>query len=1161
MNSASRPEPLYTHEQQVAITTRTVSVALSAGAGCGKTFVLTERFLSCFEDGSAEALRADQLNQLVAITFTERAAREMRDRIRRKCYDRLLAAPAAAAARWVGLLRSLDSARISTIHSFCASLLRGRAVEAGLDPQFGVLQQAQSDTLLSEAIDDEFRRLVAARDRDTMELAVRFDLGELANMVYTLVVEMSAEDFEAWSDISPEGQVARWQEFYFAAVVPALARSVADAPATETVLAILREHVPTHPAMLARRAVLLDRLPAIGKQRDPRVLQAELESIRESAKVQGGGAAKAWPSPEVYERFKNAATKLRDLLTGTQRSLTFDADQALEASQLSGPLLSMAAAVRAAYDARKAELNVLDFGDLLSRARRLLVAPQHEAVRRQLSSQIRLLLVDEFQDTDPLQVELVEALCGAELAAGKLFFVGDHKQSIYRFRGAKPHVFRQLREQTPPAGRLSLTKNFRSQPAILDFVNALFWHDLGRDYEPLQASRAQVSPMPAVEFLWAPADATQRENQEARRRREADWIARRLRTMLDSGEPIVWDAEAAQAGTPRARAPRPGDMALLFRALSDVAVYEDALRRHGIDYYVVGGRAFYAQQEIFDLLNLLRSLDAANDLISLVGVLRSGFFSLSDETIFWLSQHADGVRGGLHAARYVDEIPFAEQAKARFAANTLVELGSQKDRLPVCELIELALERTAYDALLLNEFLGERKLANLRKLIDQARGYQQGDFLGLADFIRQLSEFVVDQPDEPLAATHSEDTNVVRLMSVHQAKGLEFPIVVVPDIDRSGTPPGKPIRFDADLGPLVRVRETSDGQPCVSGYDLWRVVERAEEAAEMNRLLYVATTRAADYLMLSSSVDRAGSATSPWSKLVARRFDLVSGELTGDLPIDVPRPQVRVTLEEPPTGPGRAVARPRVDWESLFAAARAALADEPRAVVGVDALPVDRAARRQYSFSRLAGTLHRRFDREDTAEDPSVSKVDARGLGTLVHAVLAAADHRGQVDYAKLVQLHAERHLPAGSSEIAAAVEMLQRFADSARARQLASADELHAEVEFLMAWPPAVVPRKTLISGFLDLLYRDAAKDWHILDFKTNQIGKRGPSQQAAGYEMQMLLYGLAAERILGVAPRSLTLHFLRTGDEYTFAWDDRARSRVVDLIDQGIAAAEQSA
>lgn len=1157
MNRAS-PAPPYTEQQRDAITRREVSVALSAGAGCGKTFVLTERFLSCFETDSPDTLRADQLSQLVAITFTERAAREMRDRIRRKCHERLLAASPDTASHWAELLRSLDKARISTIHAFCASLLRRRAVEAGIDPQFGVLEQPQSDTLLSEAIDDELRRLVAEHDRAAIDLAVRFDLRQLAEMISTLARETPQEQFAAWSEVSAAEQVARWQAFYRQTVVPALARGLVAAPATKTVLAILEQHVPSHPAMLARRADLLERLPALGQQADADRLRAALETIRESAKVQGGGGAKAWPMPEIYETYKQAASDLRGLIDEVQGPLGFDAARALEVAELSRPLLAIAAGVRARYDGRKAELNVLDFGDLLTRTRRLLVHDEHADLRRQLSSQIRLLLIDEFQDTDPDQVELVEALCGSELTAGKLFFVGDHKQSIYRFRGAKPHVFRELRERTPQSGRLSLTANFRSQPAILDFINALFQHDLGDDYEPLHPWRPQVSPRPAVEFLWAPADATQRENKEALRRREAIWIARRLRGLLDSREAIVWDVAAAQQGTARARAAKPGDIALLFRAMSNVAVYEDALRQYGIDYYVVGGWAFYAQQEIYDLLNLLRSLDTPCDQISLVGALRSGFFSLADETIFWLSRHAEGLRGGLMAESYPAEIPSAEQSKARFAAVTLEELASRKDRLRVCELIELALERTAYDASLLSEFLGERKLANLRKLIDQARGYQQGDFLGLSDFIRQLSEFVVRQPDEPLAATHSEDTNVVRLMSVHQAKGLEFPIVVVPDIDRTGNPVGQAVRFDSELGPLVRIRETAAGEPCVSGYDLWRIAERAEEAAEIKRLLYVATTRAADYLILSSSVDRVGSAHSPWARLLAERFDLVNGTFRGELPAEAARPEVRVTLSEPPLAAGGPVGGRRVPWDALLAAGRAALAAPPQVFSNIDPLPPDRRGPRQYSFSRLAGTLKQHVEGSDSAEGDAITKAEARGLGTLVHAVLAAGNHQAAVDYESLVRLHAERHLPVGSAEVETAVEMLRRFAASPRARQVSQASEIHVEVEFLLAWPPARPSRQTRISGFLDLLYRDGEGGWHILDFKTNQLGRQSLGQVAALYEMQMLLYALAAEQILGVAPSSLTLHFLRTGGEHAFAWNQRARSRVIELVDQGVAAAE---
>ena len=570
---------------------------------------------------------------------------------------------------------------------------------------------------------------------------------------------------------------------------------------------------------------------------------------------------------------------------------------------------------------------MLDFNDLLSRTRQLLTAPSNAELREQLSSSISLLLVDEFQDTDPLQVELVRALAGAGLTAGKLFFVGDYKQSIYRFRGADPQVFHSLRQQTPQAGQQSLSKNFRSQPAILSFVNALFREELGPDYEPLRPHRAQVSPEPAVEFLWVPGADDSDERVGEMRAREADWVARRIRQILDKGEAIVWDAKAAAAGKPQARPAELGDFAILFRSLPDVEAYETALRTHDIDYYLVGGHAFYAQQEIYDVLNLLRAVCSATDVVSLLGTLRSGFFSLADETLFWLAQHPQGIVGGLSAA----DPPAAldERSGGKFGSPRAPERTALcKDRLPVSELIEVAFARTGYDAAVLNEFLGERKLANLLKLIEQARTFDRAGFFGLPDFIAQLAEFVVAQPNEPLAATQAEDSHVVRLMTIHQAKGLEFPIVIVPDINRKPKPPGGDIQFDHKLGPLVRLREAGKRPQAVTGYDLWKNREEAEDAAERNRLLYVAATRAADYLMLSGSVEHVGDAEQPWTKLLARRFDLATGKHLGSLPSDATAPQVRVTAQQPDVATRRQARRERTDVADVVAQVEQAAAGQ-----------------------------------------------------------------------------------------------------------------------------------------------------------------------------------------------------------------------------------------
>jgi ATP-dependent helicase/nuclease subunit A len=336
-------------------------------------------------------------------------------------------------------------------------------------------------------------------------------------------------------------------------------------------------------------------------------------------------------------------------------------------------------------------------------------------------------------------------LCGDGLLTGKLFVVGDAKQSIYRFRRAEPRVFHHLRESIPAAGRLPLSVNFRSQPEILGFVNALFDGALGPEYEPLEAAGAQLSPKPCIEFLFAapPADDDDAGNSApARRRREGEWIASRLTQLLGDGVQRVRERDPA-SGEFRLRQVSRRDIVILFRAMTDVRYYEEALRRHVLDYYVVGGRAFFAQQEIFDVVNLCRFLDDVDDEAALVGVLRSPLFSLSDDAILAIGPHpasalrvprplaaAEGLELPVQPPSHLSE---HDQTRIRFAAGVLGELHEKKDRLPIAPLLILAIDRTGYDAALLTEFLGVRKLANLRKLIDMARQFDQSGLFTLGD--------------------------------------------------------------------------------------------------------------------------------------------------------------------------------------------------------------------------------------------------------------------------------------------------------------------------------------------------------------------------------------------------------------------------------------------
>jgi ATP-dependent helicase/nuclease subunit A len=1082
----------------------------------------------------------------VAITFTERAAREMRARIRRFCRQRLTVSTGAAAEHWRELVRHLDQARVSTIHSFCAALLRDHAAQAGLHPRFRVLEAAQAETLLHAAIGELLTKRLAAGDERVIRLAVQFGLERLPTLLTQLLGHRQELDFCAWQDVSCDALVARWQDAWRTDVRPRLIGSIGQSAAARTLLRIVNSETPAHPVMAERCAALRRRLAGLSEAADP---VAELAVIREAARVQGGGSAKAWSDADTFAAFRDAASELRKLIDRAAERLAFDAESARPAAETSLALLALGAQVNDAFAARKAELAALDFDDLILEAHRLLAT-----AGRSLVGPLRLLLVDEFQDTDPVQAQLIEWLCGDELTDGRLFLVGDAKQSIYRFRRADPQVFHRLRQAMPEVGRLPLSRNFRSQPAILDFVNALFADALA-DYEPLHAERMQVAPLPAVEFLWASgaADAPI-EGLEDLRRREADWIARRLRALIESRTPIVYRPPAAPGEPPSARPVEPGDVALLFRALSDVAFYEDALRRYGLDYYLVGGHAFYAQQEIFDLLNLLRAVARLDDAVSLVGVLRSPLFNLDDETLFWLAEHPAGLAAGLFAEQVPKEVNAEQARRARFAADTLQALRAVKDQVPMADLIQTAMERTGYDAALVAEFLGPRKLANLRKLVDRARSFDQSGLFTLDDFITQLSEFVARQPEEALAATQGETSHAVRLMTIHQAKGLEFPVVVVPDLDRLMRGRMANVAFTPRLGPMVKCPGT------VGGFELHALLEAEEDAAELSRLLYVATTRAADYLMLSGGVARLGEAKGPWTELLERRFDLLSGRLRVTLPTGWAVPQVRVTSSEPsvaqtpPHAPRRSLAS--IIEQAVALAAKGAGHLPP----DLGAVAPDAAAPRRWSFSRLSGAMHPAVEpvlpAAEEDEPPTDRGPDALGLGTLVHAVLAEVDFQRPGDLAALVDRHAPEHLNGDPRAAKEALTLLKRFVASPRVASLVAARRVERELEFLLAWPPnSDGPRRGLIQGFIDCLYEDAEGRWHLIDYKTNRVEPSAVAQVAASYELQMLLYALAVEKILGRAPEELALCFLRPGKEHVFVWNDAARRRVAQLIDTAIA------
>jgi ATP-dependent helicase/nuclease subunit A len=1109
------PAPPLTDQQHRAVTTRQVSVVLSSGAGCGKTHVLTERYLSHLRDDAAE------VGQIVAITFTERAAREMRGRIRRAVVGHLRASnPGKEAENWSRHLRALETAPINTIHSFCGTLLRQHAVAAGIDPRFDVLEEVLSVNLEEEARAACLQRLLTVPGgvgEDLRQLVLVYGWRPVVEAISGLMRSWDAQGWRAWLDRKDEEIIGDWKALDRDVLIPArLGLLLQVRPSIARCLALLRSHPPCPGPMTDQVRFILEQTPRLADVDKPAAL---LDELHEAAKV-GRAGAKAWPDAAVYEEIKEALQRFREELKLQREKLPSEEPEGLgEALAVGRRFLRVAREAVAAYAERKRLHGVVDFQDLLVLARDLL--RDHPEVRASLQDRYCFLLIDELQDTDPVQMELAELLCGGGLSAGMLFAVGDQNQSIYRFRGANVGLFRDLRRTVPHEGRQGLTLNFRSQPALLHFANALLCHRLV-DFQPLRASNPQINPEPCVEFLWAPRaeKATVAEGRMA----EAEWIAQRIACLVD-GPPLVVDRD----GDPtRLRPARRGDVVLLFRAMTNVHLYEAALRQYGLDYYLVGGRAFFAQQEIYDVLNLLRALENPQDSVSLAGTLRSPFCCLSDEALFVLGRERNGLWAGLLDAASDERLPASQREPVRRARHNLPRWRGLKDRLSIADLLHAVFADSGYDAATQFESLADRKLANLWKLIDLARTFDRSGLFGLADFIARLGDLVRNQPREEQAATQSENADVVRLMTIHQAKGLEFPIVIVPDVAASGGPPAQPVaQWDVRLGCVVRPPADEEEPPFSDfGWRLRQTRESLEEWQEDLRTLYVACTRARDYLVLSAALPENYRPTNAWMTTLAERFDLTDGRCLAHDVADQERPRVTVFDRlNPPPAPSRldqplsrGMALELEEGAEFFAGPVEPSTSEKRSFTVEE---VDDLLRRQ-------GTLFQeKTDTEfEPAEDREEERADQLPAERLVRTVLLHWDFAETEGWHQALRLLAGRAL---NGPVAEAAAMLERFGSSTVRRALADAKKLLLDTEYSVKLTEELAA-PLRVSGRIDCLWQDSRERWHVLFFTRNPL----KADREARFRERLPGMALALEAVrrqTGDLPESLTLFSLADG------------------------------
>ncbi len=1073
-------------EQRAAAWCRGSDTAVLAGAGSGKTSTLVGHFLYLLTEGVDP-------RQIVAITFTERAGEEMRARIRRELLRGLERAPdPQTRSEWLERYVAIDEAPIGTIHSLCARLLRLHPAEAGIDPRFKVLEEGLAAALRAEAVQRALAWAVQEPSaavcfpllggpeglRDLLEslLAKRLEVEEaLARSPGDVLTLWTSARCEWLSEILFS---AEWEAHLQAleALEPLVAGDSLDVRRCAAVLAV-------------REARAHARAGAWSQALD--CLSAGLSAPGNA------GTRQAWGdrAPEVRQHLK----KLHELYGREIRRTVESADPALDEALADAwpAFVALFRQVVEQYRALKAARQALDFDDLEAGALRLLQECPEVAAYHQ--GRIEAVLVDEFQDTNDRQRRLIEALLGAPAGrSGRLFIVGDAKQSIYRFRGADVTVFRGVEGQIRAAGGEvhSLARSYRAHAGLVDLLNRLLERILGTEddlrrayrvpFAPLVADRGDAEVQPPFFELHLGVGPTAEEG----RRVAAAALARRLLRLREE-EGVGW-----------------GKIACLFRATTYFAVYEAAFEEATIPYVTVAGTGFLDRPEVRDLLNALQALAAPEDDLALAGFLRSPAIGLADASLYLL-RWATGTGPRRLAAALREGLSVLdpeEQARAARAADILSELAPLVGRQPVAAVLKRFLDATGYLAMLRLCPEGERARRNVEKLLADAHrsgAVSVGEFLTYLQTLRDVAAREGEAPPEAGEA--------VRLMSVHQAKGLEFPVVVIADAGHEGRHAVPRALVHPRWGLLVSVSRV-DGSEKRDGL-AHRLAHRSEqemEDAEDRRVLYVAATRASEKLLVSGHArySKAGVELAGW---VARIVAAVDEEAVlsaappedGAVTLALWKGEVVCTLYGPMAGvsaampPQPALAAPvGVGGEELQAPLAA-----PCVVAGEAELPPPPRG------------VWRVVPRRPTARPPGWV------VGTLVHLGLRLWQRWDDPRLVAAMRVRARQAGLTDAQQIARAVRtarrLIRRFQES----------ELYGQLQAGERWHEVRYSRRPSIdaAGRIDLLCHLPDGEWWVVDFKVNRLTSEASLELAMQeYSDQLERYRGAVRELLGAQART---------------------------------------
>jgi len=1139
-----------TSEQLGAVRRLDENLCVVAGAGTGKTRVLVERFLGLLDSGIDP-------ERLAAITFTEKAAAEMLTRLRNRCREQIESAATNDQRRaWQERLSGLAAGTIATIHGFCARILRQYPVEAGLDPGFEVLPTAERRRLAAQTITTTLQRLFAEGDEEMLTVTRAYTLPAVQSLLGEALarrekVRRSAGLHER--PIDEQREILRNE-------VEALQSAALGSLLSDQACQRRRDFLgavqgPQGDGREDSRLLALEALAVIESGKD---LSERTDGVTALAGLdfRRRGSAGKWANPELYKEVSGALNVLRDAARAALKQCDFAPPETWQRHLLLARAVSrVGRQVIADFQQAKSERRGLDFDDLLIMTRDLL--GDNRGVRRSVGRQYRQILVDELQDTDALQMEILGLLLGegeagmASVRAGSFFGVGDPKQSIYRFRGADVDVFRRVAGEFGPDNVPKLTRTFRFHEGLARTTNALFEPLLGRDFVALSADDKQSPPVSMEILLAADQDGLRAEDL---RHREAARIAHLI------GD-LVGGKDGGKGGGKRPRAAY-GDIAILMHRQTQIYAYEEALKQSGIPFYVVGGRHFYDQQEVRDVIAAMQALRNPGDDLSVATLLRSPLVGLSDDALYVLCREKP-LAAALESGQLVKQLSECDAAKAGRASRWLAHFTQRAGRVGVAGLLEEIVfdgspgGRPGCPALahtLLGGFLGQRRYANLRRLVEMARQFDHSGRSRLEDFLDELEAGLDEGVEEAEAPLTEEGSDAVLLMTVHRAKGLEFPYVILADSGAARRTGGAGAAFHVSrslgLAPRKPDRRRDEFEPAAC--TLMKRRDAEAESEEFKRLFYVAATRAQKRLVVAGSqrIDR-----DSWLDYAGRTLEVdLAGAKHGRLAAQV-APGAQVVVDIAAATPLRKAAKAKrgkaaalfVDGE-LDAAAMESLTSEAagaklegRLASQIATVPeggatvtVSATALADYAECPALFYLKHVLGMKEAVvggagRGGSTSGPDAEVIGTMVHECLQWMDLATcRVPPATVERLVAQntRIRPSERESAAGRVNTLvAKLQAMPLAEEIASARQVLREVPFVLDL------KGLTVSGKIDLLLEDGDGRWTLVDYKTDRIGAEDVAERILRHRVGLGVYIEAAEKFLRINLYRGFLAFLNPG------------------------------